>query len=362
MSPYRASFNDGKSAATYDVILRLLPEGLRIDDAAGRMLDLWTYQQLQAVDEGASARPFRLRARDDPHARLVIEDPRFLEDLIKQAPWFRPRTRALRRGFGRLALGAVGVAAVVSLFWIALPAVAGLGARLIPVPFEEALGEKTLYETLAVFEIQRGRELKICETGAGLAALSGLVGRLSEATDSPYEFKVIVVDLDETNAFALPGGYIVLFDGLIRFTDSPEEVAGVLAHEMGHVIHRHGTQSMFQQLGLSLIFDFLMGDVGGSWGGQLGGFVIAMSYSRDAEYEADDAGVRILKEAGIRPGGVSGFFRRLMEAEGDIAGDLQMLSTHPSLDSRLERLKSLEDSGAPAMTEEEWAAFKAICE
>ena len=80
-----------------------------------------------------------------------------------------------------------------------------------------------------------------------------------------------------------------------------------------------------------------------------------------AEYEAKLAEWEAAT-AGIRPGGVAGFFRRLMETEGDIAGDLQMLSTHPSLDARLERLKSVEDSGAPAMTEEEWAAFKAMCD
>ncbi len=152
----------------------------------------------------------------------------------------------------------------------------------------------------------------------------------------------------------------MLFDGLLDFAKSPEEVAGVLAHEMGHVIHRHSTQSMVRQMGLTVIFDFLMGG-GGSIGAELGSLVLALSYSREAELQADGTGIEILQEAGLRPVGLSAFFKRLQSEAGDVTGPFQILSTHPSFAARLDRLKSLEDRGEAAMDPDDWAALQAIC-
>ena len=196
------------------------------------------------------------------------------------------------------------------------------------------------------------------ELQAYVNELGQRLARQSPRSNLEHEFHV--VRMKEPNAFALPGGYIVLFDGLLDFAKTPEEVAGVLAHEMGHVIHRHGTQAMLRQMGLAVIFDFLMGG-GGSIGAELGSMVLALSYSREAELQADGTGIEVLREAGLRPIGLAAFFKRLQSEAGDVTGPFQILSTHPSFAARLDRLKGVEDEGEAAMSPAEWAALNAIC-
>ncbi len=361
MTQYRGTFNDGERAASHPVVVRLQMRELWIEDSAGKLLAIWSYERLRAVDELATAKTARLTCQEAPRARLVVEGEDFLKDLAEAAPQFHPRSRTLRRLLRRGLWASAGIAAAAAVFWVALPHGVPYLARMIPVSWEEALGEAVLDDLLAFFAaIEDQDQVRICEAASGRAVLDRLVARLGSAMDSPYDYKVVVVDLDVTNAFALPGGHVVLFDGLLDFAEAPEEVAGVLAHEMGHVIHRHGTQSMVRQMGLTLIFDFLMGG-GGSIGAELGSLVLALSYSREAELQADGTGIEILQEAGLRPVGLAAFFKRLQSEAGDVTGPFQILSTHPSFAARLDRLKGVEDEGEAAMSRGDWAALQAIC-
>ncbi|MDJ0946620.1 MAG: M48 family metallopeptidase [Kiloniellales bacterium] len=361
MTEYRGSFNDGKRAASHPVVVRLRMRELWIEDAGGKLLATWPYEKLRAVDELTTAKTARLTCAESPRARLVVEGEGFLEELAEEAPQFNRRRRAVRRLARRGLWAVTGLAAVVAVFWVVLPRGVPYLAETIPVSWEEALGRAVLDDLLAFFAAMADEEeARTCEVAAGRAALDRLVARLGSAVDSPYDYKVVVVDLDITNAFALPGGYIVLFDGLLDFAKAPEEVAGVLAHEMGHVIHRHGTQAMLRQMGLSVIFEFLMGG-GGSIGAELGGMVLALSYSREAELQADGTGIEILQSAGLRPVGLAAFFKRLQAESGDVTGPFQILSTHPSFAARLDRLKDVEDEGAASMSPADWTALRAIC-
>ncbi len=362
MTGYPGSFNDGERATSHAVVVRLRMRELWIEDSAGKLLAIWPYEKLQAVDELATAKSTRLTCAEAPKARLVVEGEGFLDDLAEEAPQFDRRARARRRLLRRGLWAVAGLAAAAAVFWVVLPRGVPYLAGVIPVSWEEALGESVLDDLLGFFAaMEDEEEARTCDVAAGREALDRLVARLGAATNSPYEYKVVVVDLDVTNAFALPGGYIVLFDGLLEFVKSPEEVAGVLAHEMGHVIHRHGTQSMLRQMGLSVLFDFMLGGGGGSIGAELGSMVLALSYSREAELQADGTGIDILQSAGVRPVGLAAFFKRLQAREGDITGPFQILSTHPSFAARLDRLKSVEDEGEASMSPADWNALKAIC-
>src|SRR5256886_15163623 len=98
----------------------------------------------------------------------------------------------------------------------------------------------------------------------GRAALDGLAGGLEAAAALAMPLKVAVLHKPEANAIALPGGHIYVFEGLISKAQSPGEVAGVIAHEIGHVAHRDGTRSVLQAAGLSFLFGMVLGDfVGG---------------------------------------------------------------------------------------------------
>ncbi len=361
MTEHRGNFNDGERAVSHPVVVRLRMRELWIEDLAGKLLVIWPYDKLSAVDELGTAKTVRLSCAESPKARLVVEGDGFLKDLAEEAPQFDRRRRARRRLLRRGLWAVAGLAAAVAIFAVVLPRGVPYLAGMIPVSWEETLGDSVLDDLLAFFAAMEDEDqARICEAAAGREALDRLVAKLGAATGSPYEYKVVVVDLDVTNAFALPGGYIVLFDGLLDFVKSPEEVAGVLAHEMGHVIHRHGTQAMLRQLGLSLVFDFMMGG-GGSIGAELGSLVLALSYSREAELQADGTGIEILQNAGLRPVGLAAFFKRLQTRAGEITGPFQVLSTHPSFAARLDRLKDVEDAGEASMSPADWAALRAIC-
>lgn len=361
MTGFRGKFNDGRSAASRDVSVRLQYESLWILDERGQLLAEWPFVAIHPVDELATAKSARLRCDDEPEARLLVEDPAFLSELAEMAPAFQMGARAVRRRLRRAGIAVAGALAVAALFWFGLPKGVEALAKVIPVSWEERLGEAALADVLDFFGELSDQEARFCTAPEGRAALDRLVQRLVGPLDSPYDFKVHVVDLDITNAFALPGGYVVLFDGLISSSKAPEEVAGVLAHEMGHVIHRHSTQGMLRQMGISMIFDVMMGDFGGTLGGQLGSVILSSSYSREAESQADTAGIEVLRGAGVRPTGLAAFFKRLQDEGADVPAPFQILSTHPSFAQRIKDLEKVEDKGAPAMSDSDWQALRKIC-
>ncbi|MEE8187596.1 MAG: M48 family metallopeptidase [Kiloniellales bacterium] len=356
--PYAGSYNDGQTAARHEVSVTLEAEGLRIDAAEGQRLEFWPYGELCLVDEILAGRPLRLKCGERGEARLTVDDHRILAELSPHAPQLRPgRTRVgvLRA----LVLGLAGAAVLGLVVWIVLPRMARLAAQWIPVSWEEALGERVLAQTVEIFSLMEEGEARFCAAGPGRAALDGLTDRLAAAGRSPYRFRVLVLDMKIPNAFALPGGYVVLFRGLIEEAQGPEEVAGILAHEMGHVMHRHGTQMLIRNMGLGILLE--LGGAGDGVLGTLGETLVGLSYSREAEAEADTAALDLLRETGIGAQGLAAFFERLREKGFNMEGALQLLSTHPSHESRARLFEGAAGGGGPGMSPADWEALQGIC-
>lgn len=170
-------------------------------------------------------------------------------------------------------------------------------------------------------------------------AIDQVMERLSSGMDTKgYQFSVTVLDSPLVNALALPGGYIIVFSGLIKDCNGPDELAGVLAHEMAHVTERHGLSTYLQ----SVVWDILVRMTGTSEtaGGKLGGLALAMmnsNYTRSAEKEADLLAVQRLITAGINPDGLTRFFDRVNKhtASNDLTDQLfSYFSSHPPLAER----------------------------
>jgi Zn-dependent protease with chaperone function len=171
-----------------------------------------------------------------------------------------------------------------------------------------------------------------------------VMDRVVAASPMPdLDVKLTVVDAPAVNAFALPGGYIVVFSGLLRDAERPEELAAVLAHELGHVTERHGLRRLARSAGIVLVVDAVLGDVAGMLGAAREFFTLAAvnDYSRAQEDAADAVGVRTLHAAGIDPTASRTFFERLArEADGLLDQEvLSWISTHPS---HAERVKSID--------------------
>ena len=256
------------------------------------------------------------------------------------------------------AVAVVGIAGALYLWGI--PALAAAVTPGIPVAWEQRLGESAV-ASLAQSEA-------ICHDPDGEKALHAIVARLAGAAPrSPYAFRVLVVNRPEVNAIATPGGTIIVFRGLLERTRSAEELAGVLAHEMQHVSLRHATQALIQHVSTGLLVAALTGDMTGplAYGLESARVLGQLQYSRRAEAEADTEGLTLLLAARIDPAGMIKFFDGLTQDRGAPRSVLKYLSTHPSTDDRVERLKALA-AGAVAppielLADTDWSLVKQMC-
>ncbi|MCH7937497.1 MAG: M48 family metallopeptidase, partial [Proteobacteria bacterium] len=209
------------------------------------------------------------------------------------------------------------------------------------------------------------------------AALEALTRRLASHLDTEYIFDITVADSPVNNAFAVPGGHIVVMRGLLDTLESPEELAGILAHEMGHVVERHPLAGAIRMTGISVLLDLIVGgdsDVVDALV-RLGGTLIAFSYSREDERTADAIALKILRQAAITPKGLERFFERLTAEAGKAVGGgdrmdkaaeraVTLFSTHPWNDERLQEVRkalAVPATARPALTVAQWKALQGIC-
>jgi predicted Zn-dependent protease len=164
----------------------------------------------------------------------------------------------------------------------------------------------------------------------------------SFAAKSPYKFSFhVLADPRTVNAFALPGGPVFITEGLMRLLKSEAELAGVLGHEIGHVIGRHSSERLAkQQLTQGLLGALVVGsgDYTTAQIGQVVGSMINMSYGRDDELESDAYGIRIMAEAGYDPRAMIRVMEVLAKASGG-SRQPDFFSTHPAPENRAERIK-----------------------
>jgi predicted Zn-dependent protease len=360
MDQFRGFFSDGHTAEMRPATLRLGGSALSVTGPKGESLGEWNYRDLRLLEEVYAGQPVRLRCKTAGDARVVVRDPNFLDALGRHARHLRgnnmQRSRALPRA---LVWGGATIATLVGLYF-GLPILAEPVAAIMPLAWEERMGRSVRSQVLAILATNS----KECMGADGKAALDRLVQRLAASTETRYRFNVLVVDNSLVNAFAAPAGYIVVFRGLIDKASSGDEVAGVVAHEMGHVVERHGTEALIRQVGMSAILGAILGDASGigSTAADIGSQLAVLSYGRAAEREADRVGVEMLNKADIRGAGLVAFFRRIGKDQGgDSGGVLRYLGTHPPTGERAAEIEAGALGKGPAMTDAEWQALRTIC-
>jgi Zn-dependent protease with chaperone function len=194
-----------------------------------------------------------------------------------------------------------------------------------------------------------------------MAALKMLTERLRAASSLGIEADIAVLESKVPNAIALPGGKIYLFQGLLEEAESTDEIAGVLAHEIGHVAHRDGLRKLIQAGGTSYLLGLLFGDVTG--GGAIvlvSRYLVDSAYSREAETSADEFAGRAMVALGRPAHPMALLLKRVV---GNDSNGPAFLSTHPVTQQRLKALEKQTPSsmGGPLLIEEEWRALKEIC-
>lgn len=267
--------------------------------------------------------------------RSVLSDPFF-----RERPEISDSIRTIHRGVNRRRAMLLVVLAIVAGLIYALFAskdfLVAIVADRVPPSVEQKLGEVAMRQILL--------SSRTVSDPRVVAPMTAILERLETGIEDPrYELTLYVVDDPTINAFALPGGYVVLHTGLIEKAASSDEIGGVLAHEIAHVVERHSLRQLISSLGVFVLVQAVFGDVSGiiAAAAEGGADLLVLRFSRDAEREADERGLEILVSAGVDPSGMVSFFETLCEQEETGSIMPAMLSTHPATDERIGRLREM---------------------
>jgi Zn-dependent protease with chaperone function len=346
-----AAFYDGETARRRLVSLSVSASGLDLRENGARLAS-WPCDAVRRLEGPEGVLRLGLSG-EESLARLEVSD-----DADRAA--IRAHCRFLDKGegaerTGRIVIWSLAAAAsLVSSAVVLVPLVAERLAPLVPLSLEKRLGAAVDNQVRLILRAET------CEAEGGRAALANLSERLASARPSAIPPDVAVLGSRIPNAVALPGGRIYLFEGLLKEAVSPDEIAGVLAHEIGHVANRDGLRALIRTGGTSFLLGLLFGDVTGS------GAVILFSrlmldnaHSRDAERAADAHAMDSMLALGRPPRALGEILGRIDDGDGKVPA---FLSTHPLTGERLEALdREPRVPGEPLLTEGEWRALKDIC-
>jgi Zn-dependent protease with chaperone function len=315
----------------------------------------WPYADIRRVDSPAGIlRVSCLSAA--PLARLEIRDSAAAVELVARCGQIDEH-RMDRGAVARIVGWSLAAAAsIIAVIVYAVPFAADRLTPLVPQAMERHLGDAAELQLRTIF----GN--KVCKGAAGQAAFAKLVDALRVPAGLDATLESHVLDTPIPNAFALPGGRFYLLSGLLAKARDPDEIAGVLAHELGHLKHRDNLREVIHNGGSSFLIGLLFGDVTGA-GAMIfaSRTVISASYSRGAEHDADSFAIDVMHKLGrpTRPMGELMF--RVTGKEGDKRPSI--LASHPLSEDRLERMRAedLSPSGPPLLSADEWDALKGIC-
>lgn len=349
---------DGASMAQRLVTVELDEHFVRVTDTdTGERLAEWFLASVRC-DPFAEGRRAQLHPKDSPHPVVEIEDPRAIDWLRHHSnPWSAriPKGRRLVAALVGGVLAIVGLA--VGAFFASKPLSRAL-ARQIPIEWERGLapGADQIFRRW------------YCSDQDAAAPLDALVERLAEGAPTAHPVEVRILDWDQINAFALPGGDIALTRALLEEAESADEVAGVLAHELQHVYERHIMAAVVRASVLSFLWGISVGDYS-----QLLVLdpatsleLIELQFSRETETRADEGALELLSAAGISARGFADFFERIEAKYGEASDKIPtILQTHPA--SRERRARALAvpeprpEDRRPALSPDAFERLKRAC-
>jgi len=342
-----AIYFNGQSSKPYQVIITKSSNGIQILSAnkVDGINRFWQRTNISSKSMSTSQKVL-LSYGDFPPERLEItgvEADTFMaysleqETAIKKSYHQITRANPLKLVLGSvLAIGLV----VYSYAYHISPFVGKKAVVLVPKEVETKVGE-VMYDKMTSFiSVDEAKSAKLLEFFEACGF------------ESDYPIRIDYATNDMVNAFAIPGGQIVVFEGILNEMESWEELAALLGHELAHVNQRHSFQQMARSVSSYLLLSVLTGDVAGASSVFLeqASQINEMANSRIHEKEADVVGLEYLKDNNIRPRAMKDLFKRLMDtsevAEGELASTMEFLSTHPLSSKRIEYIQEIIDTDA----------------
>ncbi len=327
---FPAFWFDGKCAHAQEVELALAPDSLTV-----HWPDSDNVQRFSPKDTRVS-RHFMHAPRlfTLPNGvTLQVEESAALGAALSRSGVAPGRVESWERNWPAALIGlALLIASVTYIYTVALPEAAKWAADKVPPSFEASMGEQILKSldrnTLLPSQLPEAHRANI------QADFDAMVREIAPRAVTRLVFRKGKKG-EDINAFALPGGTIVLLDGLVKFANDDDEVAAVLAHEFGHVQYRHMTRGLFQALGGGALAGLIWGDYS-SVATNAATVIGVLNYSRDNEDEADNFAVAVLDKMKLPPDALSEFFYKAERKQGGRSLPA-WLSTHPDTGVRAER-------------------------
>jgi Zn-dependent protease with chaperone function len=341
---------DGKCAKKQLVRIELTPCHITLT-LCGRSAESWPYSDIRWA---AETTPFHIEHKfNTPEGErletLVVENPVFYENCQRIAPNDFSCT-TIKNSFNWKIFS--GGALILLLFFFAVFKIVPYYFMdqfldKIPLEWEETIGNAVL----SAFPVEKNPDPRV------MALLTDTLRLLkqSKVEKTPYNLKVFILPTEQINALALPGGNIIVFEGLLKIVDSPEEIAGVLAHEAQHIFLKHSTRGILRNLASWILLALIRGDANAVMESVVGiaGQLNTLGFSRKMETEADIKGIELMLEAKINPKGMLSIFKKLLKEELKLEENkknssisknakevFSYLSTHPSAKIRIKELEN----------------------
>jgi predicted Zn-dependent protease len=354
--PFHGDFFDGKTPLTHRVAVGI--DGADLTLRGDGVDERWPLKQIEVDDSPGQGEMF-VSVQGDYDARLTVKNvPADLAAaLAEAAPHAFDKGAVWRRRAGFVALLAASGAAMIAIAFFGVPRLAGPLAKMTPPALETRIGD---------IAVRRMRDFigDPVPDQSAKAAVQTVVNRLRREAHPPFPITALLTRADISNAFALPGGRVVVTCALVNELDRPAELQAVLAHEIAHVTERHVMAGVIRALGAQASLALMLGGAGG--GQELmraADQAAQMSFTRADEAEADRLGLSYLDAAGLDASGLATFFERHAKEEGESDKNLAaFFRTHPAGAARAaaNRRDQLGPE-AQALNPAQWAHLKAVC-
>ncbi len=366
MDEIRAAYNDGKTAVTVHVTLHVDANMLKVVGTTGDTITAWPLNEVHYVATGGDGQAKRLRRGFKQPERVTLEQKDDYKILARHCANINHTTpRSYQYWKPAITWSAIAAVSVFVLIKVIIPAMAKQFVSVIPPSLEDKLGQTSEQQFIHYFALDAKMEPEkiVCKGKAGVAALDELAQRLVRQLELPVNTHITVINHSMVNAFALPGGRILVFNGLIKEATNGNDLAGVLAHEIGHQAERHPLILAFEVAGTSAFATLFFGDIsGGALMGGVSQFLLDSGYQLKMERQADNTAITLLNRTGIDGEDYADFFLRLEKKSKRKGSLLSFLSTHPSSKDRSRLIRTTTTGHNLALTPQQWASVRKICD
>lgn len=297
---------------------------------------IWELDSISKNDLEISGR-MRLKYGSFPHQSVEVEDKEFPASLHKLYPYFsfakRDFVSAISKNWKIITgIFLLLIAFGIFSFKIIIPNIAEYAATKVPLSVEKAIGESA-YNQISAFTSENSTKSFLVQEFFDEMKLK-----------HNYDYTISVLNSETVNAFAVPGGRIAIYNGIIEEMDKPEELAALLAHESSHVELQHSLKSIFRTLSGYFFISLLFGDMGGITAVVFENIYVFqdLQYSREMEKEADIKGLESMQKAGINPEGMIDLFNAIQKNTPEMMGSnnlSEFVSTHPLTKRRIEYIQ-----------------------